>query len=119
MGRTLVLFAGLALIAAGTASAQMHDELSNRWISFGIGGGVSVPVSDAKDAFKNGVSGQGFVRFNLKALPIVPRVDFTFSKFDLDDAKIGTTGVVKVLRNGRSIEFKVPIVSTSSSRPRR
>jgi serine protease Do len=35
------------------------------------------------------------------------------------DAKIGTTASVKVLRNGRSIEFKLPIVSSSSSRPRR
>jgi serine protease Do len=35
------------------------------------------------------------------------------------DSKIGATGVVKVLRNGRPMEFKVPIVSTSSSRSRR
>src|SRR5499427_3968294 len=31
------------------------------------------------------------------------------------DAKIGTTGVVKVLRNGRAMEFKVPIVSSAST----
>jgi len=35
------------------------------------------------------------------------------------DAKIGTTATVKVLRNGRPIQFKLPIVSSSSSRPRR
>jgi len=34
------------------------------------------------------------------------------------DAKIGTTATVKVLRNGRSMEFKLPIVS-SSTRARR
>jgi serine protease Do len=34
------------------------------------------------------------------------------------DAKIGTTATVKVLRNGRSMQFKLPIVS-SSSRARR
>jgi serine protease Do len=32
------------------------------------------------------------------------------------DAKIGTTAVVKVLRNGKPIEFKLAIVSTSTSR---
>ena len=35
------------------------------------------------------------------------------------DAKIGTTATVKVLRYGRPIQFKLPIVSSSSSRPRR
>ena len=35
------------------------------------------------------------------------------------DAKIGTTATVKVLRNGRPIQFKLPIVSSSSSRSRR
>ncbi len=35
------------------------------------------------------------------------------------DAKIGTTATVKVLRNGRPMEFKLPIVSSSTSRARR
>jgi serine protease Do len=35
------------------------------------------------------------------------------------DAKIGSTAIVKVLRNGRPIEFKVPIVSSSSRRSQR
>ncbi len=35
------------------------------------------------------------------------------------DARIGTTAVVKVLRNGKPVEFKLAIVSTSTSRPRR
>jgi opacity protein-like surface antigen len=91
------LAAALALIPALT-SAQMHDDLSNnRFLSFGLGGGVTVPVSDAKDAFKNGFNGQGFVRLNLRFLPVSPRLDFTFSKFDLDDAKVGTTGTGQML----------------------
>jgi serine protease Do len=35
------------------------------------------------------------------------------------DAKIGTTATVKVLREGRTLEFRLPIVTTSSTRPRR
>jgi len=34
------------------------------------------------------------------------------------DAKIGSTATVKVLRNGRAVEFKLAIVSSSSSRRR-
>lgn len=92
--RKSLLFAGLSLFSAATACAQMAGPAgmeSNRLISFGIGGGVAVPVSDAGDAFKNGFNGQGFLRLNLRALPLVPRVDFTFSKFDLDDAHLAGT----------------------------
>jgi serine protease Do len=35
------------------------------------------------------------------------------------DAKIGTTATVKVLRNGKPVEYKLAIVSTSTARPRR
>ncbi len=37
----------------------------------------------------------------------------------VSDAKIGTTATVKVLRNGRSMEFKLPIVSSSAGARRR
>lgn len=85
----------LSLIPA-LASAQMHSELSsNRMVTCGIGGGVSVPVKDAKEAFKNGVNGQGFIGLNLGFLQ--PRVGVSFSSFDLDDAKVGMTGTGQVL----------------------
>jgi serine protease Do len=35
------------------------------------------------------------------------------------DAKVGSTASIKVLRNGRVMDFRLPIVSTSSSRARR
>jgi len=35
------------------------------------------------------------------------------------DSKIGSTATVKVLRNGRSVEIKLPIVSSANSRTRR
>ena len=88
-------FAALAaaLVVPVARAMDMDQMSSGRIVSFGLGGGVSVPVSDAADAFKTGFNGQGFVRFNLKVLPIAPRVDFTFSKFNLaDDVKVGTTG---------------------------
>jgi Do/DeqQ family serine protease len=37
----------------------------------------------------------------------------------VSDAPIGSTATVKVLRNGRTMEFKLPIVSSSSARTRR
>jgi len=35
------------------------------------------------------------------------------------DSKIGSTAAIKILRNGRTVEVKLPIVSSSSSRARR
>ena len=90
----LVLVPIALLSLSSLAHAQMNEaEMgSNRLISIGIGGGVSVPVSDAGDAFKNGYNAQGFVRFNLQQLPIKPRLDFTFSKFDVKDVHLQTPG---------------------------
>jgi opacity protein-like surface antigen len=104
--RCLTVAGALALALASIASAQMPgEEMSTRLISIGIGGGVSVPVNDAKDAFKNGVSGQGFVRLNLKMLPIAPRVEFSFSKFDLDEVKVGTPGTQQILSGLATAQF--------------
>jgi len=95
--RCLALAGALWLAIASVASAQMHEDQSTRMISFGIGGGVSVPLNDAKDAFKNGFNGQGFVRFNLKFLPIAPRVEFNFSKLDLNDVKFSSPGTQQIM----------------------
>jgi opacity protein-like surface antigen len=88
----LVSVAALGAAIAASAHAEPSGMESTRTVSFGLGGGVSVPVSDAKDAFNNGFSGQGFVRFNLKGMQFAPRLDFTFSKFDLSSAKLATPG---------------------------
>jgi opacity protein-like surface antigen len=91
----LVLVPLVILSLSAVAQAQMGgtaDMGSNRIVSIGIGGGVSVPVSNAGDAFETGFNGQGFVRFNLHQLPIQPRVDFTFSKFDVKDVTLQTPG---------------------------
>jgi opacity protein-like surface antigen len=103
--RSFTIAGALALALTSVASAQMHEELSTRLISFGIGGGVSVPVSDAKDAFQNGVNGQGFIRFNLSFLPIAPRIEFNLSKFDLNEAKVGTTGTQQIMSGLATAQF--------------
>jgi serine protease Do len=35
------------------------------------------------------------------------------------DAKIGSTATLKIVRGGRTLDMKIPIVSTKTSRPRR
>jgi len=78
----------LSLLPSAAARAQMGPAGSGRLISFGIGGGLSVPANDAADALKSGVNGQAFACVNLPGLPIRPRVDVTFQHFDLKQAQV-------------------------------
>jgi len=109
----VALFALSSAVTVSSASAQAPSMESNHLISVGLGGGVSVPVSDAKDAFKNGFNGQGFVKLNLGGLPISPRLDFTFQSFDLKNAQTvgggpvlpSTSGTGTVLAGVANLQF--------------
>jgi hypothetical protein len=107
----------LVLMCFGSAARAMDPSQmeSPRMISFGIGGGVAVPVADAKDAFKTGFNGQGFVRFNLHGLPIQPRLEFSLSHFDINEAKVGTTGTGQVAAGLANLEF--PLINAGMIRP--
>lgn len=77
--RTFVALGCLAVLsvpAVGQAPPQQH------MIQIGFGGGVTVPVSDARDAFKDGVNGTGFVQVHLPSLPAL-RFALTYDRFDL------------------------------------
>ena len=69
----------LSFLASASAFAQrsMGNGLDEHMVRVGFGGGVSVPVSDAKDAFKDGVNGTGFVLVHI--LGGLPALRFAFS----------------------------------------
>jgi len=109
MGLALSLCAG-----AGTASAQIpqtpapQPQSHEHAIRVGLGGGMSVPVSDAGNALKTGVHGQGFLLVNLGrllhvgALPTV-RLNFGYQRFDYKDQFTGgQTGSAEALQNAES-----------------
>ena len=78
----------LAFIASAPALAQrsMGNGLDDHMVRVGFGGGVSVPVSDAKDAFKDGVNGTGFVLVHiLGGLPAL-RFAFSYDRYKLKQA---------------------------------
>jgi opacity protein-like surface antigen len=91
MKRMLVCGAALVAVAslAPLASAQIPG--AGRMIHFGIGGGVSVPVSDASDAFKSGGHLKGWVSFKPPALPFGIRGALGYERMDLKN--IATTFV--------------------------
>jgi opacity protein-like surface antigen len=68
-------------------------------VKVGFGGGMSVPTSNAKEAFENGVHGRGFVLVDLPGLPSF-RFDLSATKFDWKEAIAGgptTSGESQVL----------------------
>jgi opacity protein-like surface antigen len=75
---------GALVLAASTAFAQFEGESHTRPRMFhiGIGGGVSVPTSDAKDFLENGWNGQAWVSFTPPVFPISLRAAFDLQKND-------------------------------------
>jgi len=85
--RRAAIAAGLlALSASAPAFAQRSmggGTQDQHMVRVGFGGGVSVPVSDAKDAFKDGVNGTGFVLVHiLNGLPAL-RFAFSYDRYGL------------------------------------
>lgn len=108
LGISLSLALGMT---ASVAFAQAGLPISpKRLVSFGVGGGMSVPVNDAGDAFKSGVNAQGFVRFNLPKLPVVPRIDLGYSRFDFDESQLGLPGTGQILSGLANMQvFLLPV----------
>ena len=79
----------LMALAPGAARAQQLDV---RAISFGIGGGSSVPVGDARQSYKTGFNGGAFLRFDFGRLPVALRGDFSYQNFELRSAAIPPAG---------------------------
>ena len=104
------LLAFTIAFGAGTARAQgaSPEEFGSVGpVSFGLGAGVSVPVSNASDVFKNGWVGHGFVRLNDTGLPLRVRMDFTFHSFDLDEAEVGVPGTQSIFAGLGDVEFEL------------
>lgn len=78
----VVFLSSLAIaVAAPSANAQRKQSI----LSIGFGGGTIVPVGAAKDDFKSGFTGQGFLLVHLGPLPAL-RFNLSFQKFDYKQA---------------------------------
>src|SRR5262245_47517819 len=102
--RSIVALVVLA-ISPLVASAQIG--LATRLVTVGVGGGMSVPVSDAGDAFKNGFNLQGIARLNVPKLPVMPRFDLNFSRFNLNDVQTGVPGTSQILAGLANLQVSV------------
>ena len=107
MRTTLRSIAVLILLASTPLAASAQVGLAKHFVTVGVGGGMSVPVSDAGDAFKNGYNVQGFARLNVPKLPVMPRFDLDFSRFDLNDTQIGVPGTGQILAGLANLQLGI------------
>src|SRR5262245_37786407 len=97
----------LGLLAFSPLVASAQVGLAHHFVTLGVGGGMSVPVSDAGDAFKNGFNVQGIARLNVPKLPVMPRFDLNFSRFNLDNAQVGVPGTSQILAGLANLQLSV------------
>lgn len=108
-------------VAATRAEAQltgMEQESAPRMVRVGFGGGVSVPISDSKDALKNGINGQGYLLFRLPGGLPAFRVNLSYQKFDFKDIALHTGqtgGDTQVL--GGTGGFSLSLLRSGPARP--
>jgi|SRR5687767_8872150 len=82
------------LVVPSVAEAQMRmsPQGSGRHVSFGFGGGASVPIGTYRDALKAGWNGQGSVIFNLAGFPFALRADLNYNQFTFKNDLPFSTG---------------------------
>jgi len=89
-----------AALTAGNLAAQGMPGAgapSDRLVRVGFGGGVTVPVSDASDAFESGINGEAYVLVTLGSFPQL-RFNLGYQKFDLKSAvTTAESGSTKIL----------------------
>jgi opacity protein-like surface antigen len=107
MRRTVSAIAVLVVLVSSPLAASAQVGLAKHFVTVGVGGGMSVPVSNAGDAFQNGFNLQGFARLNVPKLPVMPRFDLNFSRFDLDATQIGVPGTSQILSALANLQFNV------------
>ncbi|MBI5835972.1 MAG: outer membrane beta-barrel protein [Candidatus Eisenbacteria bacterium] len=82
----------VALAALPVRSAAQSASAMTRPLMFGVGGGVTVPVSDVKSAFKTGMNLKAFARLKVPGLPFSARAEVGLQRFNLDSASVHVSG---------------------------
>jgi Do/DeqQ family serine protease len=94
---------------------KLTSQLAEEFGAANTNGALVSRMSRASEAYEAGMR-PGDVIVGLNGNPIDDPSQFLRL---VSDSKPGTTATIKVLRNGRALELKMPIVSSSSARTRR
>ena len=99
----------LCVVVASLALLQSVAMASGRPVKIGFGGGASVPVSDAKDAFKTGFHGKAMVMWNAPVLPFGIRGSLGYERLDLKSLAPGVSGTGRILSGMGNLTYGFPV----------
>ena len=99
----------IVMCAVALSLALLQSAASARPVKIGFGGGMSVPVSDAKSAFKNGFHGQAMVKWEAPVLPLALRGSVGYSQMDLKSLTPGVDGKGKILSGLANVSYGFPV----------
>jgi hypothetical protein len=95
--------------AVALSLVLLQSAAAARPVKIGFGGGASVPVSDAKNAFKTGFHGKAMVMWEAPALPLALRGSFGYSKLDLKSLAPGVDGSGQILSGLANVSYGFPV----------
>ncbi len=98
---------------------RLTDQLAEDYGAPSTNGALISRMFRNSEAYQNGLRVQSSATPSGSCSTAAPGDDPSQFVRNVADAKIGSTATVKVLRNGRSIEFKLPIVSSLNRRAER
>jgi hypothetical protein len=80
-----------------------------RPFQIGFGGGMSVPVSNAKDALKTGFHGQAMLKWKVPTMPLSLRGAVGYERMDLKSLAPGVDGTGSILSGLGSVTLGMPV----------
>lgn len=106
--QSLVMCGVVAAVATGEASAQVP-------VSFGVGGGVTIPTGSSSDALKTGWHGLALVRFKPAASPVGFQIDGMYQRLGFDEFL--PEGNLQVINGTANVVFSFPVSEETRFRP--
>ena len=99
----------IVMSAVALLLAQLPSAAAARPVKIGFGGGMSVPVSDAKAAFKNGFHAKGMVQWEAPVLPVALRGSVGYSQLDIKSLATGVDNKAKILSGLANVSYGFPV----------
>jgi hypothetical protein len=109
--KSLVVF-GLVVLPASELVAQVP-------VSFGLGGGITIPVGSTSDGSKTGWHGLALVRFKPAASPVGFQVDGMYQRLGFSSDRVAAVGAghTQIINGTADVVFGFPVSEETRFRP--
>jgi len=110
--QSLVMCAVVAAASASEVAGQVP-------VSFGVGGGISIPTGSTSDVLKTGWHGMALLRFKPAASPVGFQIDGMYHRLKFTDdfeALVGP-GKTQIINGSANIVFGFPVSEETRFRP--